>query len=364
MKEYRIIITGGGTGGHLYPGIALAREFEKNTPCKILFVGTKRGVEASVVPDYGYDLNFVWISGISRGRVLKNLLFPLKMAVSFFQALAIIRKFRPHAIIGTGGYASWPVLRAGVLSGVQAFIQEQNIKPGLVTRVMAPKVNTIFTSYVETEDFLKGGAERIVAGNPTRMDLDKSNKSQGLEYFKLRRDRKTIFVFGGSQGSLFINNLMETAAPLLVRDYKIQILWAAGPRWAEMIKEKINNPNIKIYPYIENMAAAYGASDLVVCRSGATTIAEITRLGIPALFIPFAAAADNHQEKNAEILCSRGAGAMIREREADPEKVVSTIVSLLDNEGDLKKLAENARSLGKPNAAHTIVKHILEKISV
>ena len=362
MKEYRIIITGGGTGGHLYPGIALANEFKKSISCKILFVGTKKGVEVSVVPAHGYDLKFVWISGISRGRVVKNLLFPLKMAVSFFQAFTIIRKFHPDAIIGTGGYASWPVLRAGVITGVPVFIQEQNIKPGLVTRVMAPKVNTVFTSYIETEKYLKGETKKVVAGNPTRNDLDKADRLQGIKFFNLNKDKKTVFIFGGSQGSLFINNLMEKAGPLLAIDHKLQILWAAGPRWAEMIKGKVNNPDIKIYPYIENMAAAYGVSDLVVCRSGATTIAEITRLGIPCLFIPFAAAANNHQEKNAEILCKAGAGEMISEKEADSETIIRKIVSIISNEIKLKKMAANALSFGKPDAAQSIVNNILEEI--
>lgn len=358
----RILFGGGGTAGHLFPGVAIADELKERFGCHVRFVGTRNGIEYTSLPPMGYALSVVWISGIARGRFLRNLLFPLKMAVSFVQAVGIIRRYKPHAIVGTGGYASWPVVMAGSVMGVPLFLQEQNIKPGLVTKIMAPKADTVYMSYPDTEQFLQGKARKILCGNPTRSSLDTMDRADACKVFGLDPRRKTVFIFGGSQGSLFINRLIAEAADRLVTDLPVQLLWATGPRWADWVSTVAAGKNIKIYPFIDNMAAAYGAADLTVCRSGATTIAEITRLGVPALFIPFAAAADNHQQKNADILSRKGAAAVLTEHDADAETLLGKVTSLIQDHDALRGIADKARELGRPDAAPRIAEDILSVI--
>jgi len=359
IRQLKIIFSGGGTGGHLYPAVAVAKNLEKKHRCSLLFVGTKKGIESTVIPDLGYNLKHVWISGIARGRFFKNILFPLKMAVSFLQSTFIILGFKPHAVIGTGGYASWPVLMAAHMMRIPVFLQEQNIKPGLVTKSMSSKANTVYLSYAETEKYISKKTRKIITGNPTRDDLGKYDKKEACRFFNLDPDKKTVFVFGGSQGSLFINNLIKKCAGELSKKQNLQILWAAGPRWAEELRRDVKYNNIHIVPFIKNMAAAYGACDLAVCRSGATTIAELTRLGIPAVFIPFARAADNHQQKNAELLYQKGAAYMITEKEAAPGKLVSLLDSIVNDPEKLKSMSEKSGNLGKPDAAGLIADDIL-----
>ena len=351
----RILITGGGTGGHLYPGIAVADAFLQTMDCDLLFVGTKHGLEARVVPEKDFNFKTVWISGMHRGRFFRNLLFPLKMFVSLFQSVGIVTRFRPDIVLGTGGYVSWPVLMAARLMKKRTVLQEQNLAPGLVTRLLAGGADRVFLSFEASKSWFKNQDNLTVCGNPTRDDLENGTREEGLNTFGLDETKKTLFVFGGSQGARGINEGILGQIDALMKDDDLQILWATGPRWVESIEQRVSETKrIKLLPYIMKMDSAYAVSDLVVCRAGATTVAELTRLGKPAIFIPLPSAAAGHQESNARILKKADAAEMILESELTDHRLTDTILELLSDRDRLRKMGENARRFGKPDAAERI----------
>lgn len=356
-----LLFSGGATGGHLYPAFAIAEEISKYTKCRIGFAGSRRGIEARIVPEKGYPFFSVWISGIQRRKLISNLLLPLKILISFFQALNIIISFKPDIIVGTGGYVSWPVLSAAVLLRKKIVIQEQNQFPGLVTRLVAPFADSVYLSYKGSKKYFKKQSNLQVSGNPTRDDLENKNKDESYTYFKLDHNKYTLFVFGGSQGSLFINKVIMQYLPGLMQDSNLQILWSTGERWYEWIqKETVKFPQVHIYPYIKEMGFAYSACDLLICRAGATTIAEITRLGIPTVFIPLSTSAADHQLYNAKMLADSEAAEMIQENEVE-NKFMKVISNLISDAERRKKMGDKAKSFSKPNAAEIITRDILRR---
>ena len=356
----RLLITGGGTGGHLYPGIAVAEALRRRTECELLFVGTKHGLEARVVPEKGFPLRTVWISGMHRGRLWKNVLFPVKMAVSLFQSMGIVAAYHPDVVLGTGGYASWPVLTAARLLRMKTALQEQNLAPGLVTRLLAGGAERVYLSFEDSRSFFRKSSNLKVCGNPTRDDLERGTREEGLERFGLEASRRTLFVFGGSQGARGINEAMLDIAEDLFKEERFQILWATGPRWIESIEERLPDAkHVRLLPYIREMGSAYAVSDLVLCRAGATTVAELTRLGKPAVFIPLPSAAAGHQEANARALRDAGAAEMVLESDLSDGRLRELLVKLLHDEGRLKSMREESRRLGRPRAASEIAEDIL-----
>jgi UDP-N-acetylglucosamine--N-acetylmuramyl-(pentapeptide) pyrophosphoryl-undecaprenol N-acetylglucosamine transferase len=362
----RAVITGGGSGGHLYPGIAIAEELTGRIACQVLFIGTRRGLESRIVPEKGICFHTVWISGLHRKRIIKNLLFPIKMVVSFIQAVKIVHSFHPHVVIGTGGYVSWPVLTAAIVMHKTTVIQEQNRVPGLVTKILAPWVDSIHVSFAESKHFFKTPAKVHYSGNPTRKDLERISKKEGYSYFDLRPDKQTLFVFGGSQGSLTINQAVLKLVEDTSFNREVQVLWAVGPRWFESMKEAMDTQRnrIRIFPFIINIGLAYRISDLVICRAGATTIAEITCLGLPTIFIPLATAAGGHQEENARLLWETGAAEMVLENQLNTDRFSQTVVSLLMDASKRKTMSQNAKKFANPNAAKNIVDDILKKVVI
>jgi len=359
----KVVFTGGGTGGHLYPGLAIMEELEKRIPCEILFIGTKRGLEAKIVPQKGYQFRTVWISGLRRGKILKNILFPIRMLVSLVQALVIIMIFKPDVLVGTGGYVSWPVLTAGILLGRRTVIQEQNRAPGLVTRLLAPCVDSVHLSFDASTKLFRKKSNLHVSGNPTRNDLNIYDRNQAYKHFGLHSDKRTLFVFGGSQGARSINQAFLDIVDTILNKTDVQIIWATGPRWYEGIENKVRSysERIRVFPYIQEMALAYGVSDLIICRAGATTVAEVTRLGIPVIFIPFPGAARGHQEENARILWEAGAAEMVLEDEISVGRLEDVILRVISDTKSRGKLGEMAKKFGKPDAAKIIVDDILMK---
>ena len=357
----RLLFTGGGTGGHLYPGLAIAEEFGNRISCQILYVGTKRGLEASVIPEKGYRFQTVWVSGFQRGEILKNVLFPVKVAVSLIQALFIVGCFHPDVILGTGGYVSWPVLMAGVLMRKKIVIQEQNWMPGIVTRILAPFADSVYLSFESSRKFLRKKSNLRVSGNPTREGLDGFSRDQSCCHFQLDGDKTTLFVFGGSQGARAINQAVLKILERLMERKNIQILWATGPRWIEEIKNKtkIYGTKIRAFPYIRDMGMAYRASDVIVCRAGATTVAEVTRLGLAVIFIPLPGAAEGHQKENARILNQANAAEVVLEEEIDRDRLAEVVFFLLDDPDRRRRMGERAKMFGKPDAARIIVEDIL-----
>ncbi|NQT23731.1 undecaprenyldiphospho-muramoylpentapeptide beta-N-acetylglucosaminyltransferase [candidate division KSB1 bacterium] len=360
----RMILTGGGTGGHLYPGLAILQAIQKQTSVETLFIGTQRGIESRVVPQLHIPFKTVWISGLHRGRFISNLLFPLKMVVSLVQALWLISVFCPDLILGTGGFVSWPVLTAGLLLNKITVLQEQNQKPGLVTRLLASHVNRVFLSHDSSLQYFKKSGHCVVCGNPIRGDLQLGSKNEAIQFFNLDAEKKTLFIFGGSQGALGLNRAVQKTLPLLMEGTSLQILWASGPRWKdEVIHESESwKDRIIVAPYIERMDLAFAVADLVLCRSGATTIAELTSLGLPALLIPFPGAAYGHQEDNANAMVEQGAAEMILEHEAWPKQLNQKIISILDNPDKKEKMASQSKKKGKLNAAQEIASDLLEML--
>ena len=360
----RVVLTGGGTGGHLYPGLAIAEELAKRMPCSFLFIGTKRGLESSVVPARGMAFKTVWIGGLKRGRFLANLLFPLKTAVSVFQALAILIRYRPDLAVGTGGYVSWPVITAASLIGCHTVIQEQNEKPGLVTRLLARRADAVHLSFESSVRFFRKNRRIQVSGNPTRADLEQSRTEFAYGQFGLNPGRTTLFVFGGSQGAKSLNTAFVQMTGSLMTLTDIQILWAAGPPWNEGIQNHIRpyGDRIRVFPYITEMGLAYAVSDLVVCRAGASTTAEVARLGLPAVFVPFPGAAGGHQEANAKVLADAGAAGLVLEGPDFAPRLESEVLNLIRKPEKREALSRRIRSFARPDAAESIVTQILETL--
>ncbi len=361
-----MLVTGGKTGGHLYPALAIMEALKERKACEFLFVGTKEGIEAKVVPLNNIPFDTVWISGLHRGRIAENLLFPLKMLVSLIQSLFLVHRFRPDVVLGTGGYVSWPVLTAAIILKKNTLIQEQNIYPGLVTRLLSPHVDRVYLSYASSRQFFRKQSNLLESGNPTRKSLEKGSRQQGYKRFGLRSDRTTLFVFGGSQGARGINQLMLSILNRLMMEQTLQVLWAAGPQWAEEVQHQCETwqERIKVLPFIHEMDLAYVISDLIVCRSGATTIAEIARLGLPALFIPYPAAAGAHQQKNAEMLVEAGAAKMVIENDAASTQISSLLIQLLANEKERKEMGKCIKAMAAPRASETIAEDIIRRTEV
>lgn len=364
LATIRVIIAGGGTGGHLYPGIALAEEIEKRWKAKILFVGTNYGIENKVIPKTHYEFKKIWLRGLQRKMNIGNLLLPLRLLVSLIQCTFLIVTFRPNLVLGTGGYVSGPALMMGIALGVPTIIQEQNSFPGLVNRLLGKWVNQVHVTYEASLPYFKKQPNVFVSGNPVRGSFTKVERKKALNKFNLKKDKSTLFIFGGSQGAHAINMQVLNCLERLMGHPGLQILWATGPRDLNLVASKCQRfkERISIHPYIDDMASAYAASDMVLCRSGASTLSEVTICGLPSILIPFPYATSGHQEYNARTLEKAGAATVILEQALTESLLIQKIFELLDNADKRKAMARAARQLSKPNAAKEIVDKIDELI--
>lgn len=362
MRLLRVIFAGGGTGGHLFPAIAIADEIKKlESHADILFIGTKDKLEAKVVPQKGYTFRSIWISGFHRRLRIGNLLFPLKAIVSFMQAYSIIKNYKPSVVVGTGGYVSGPVLRAASLLKIPTLIQEQNSYPGMTTRLLAKRADEVHLTFESSRKYFTESKNIFITGNPTRDNLENVNRAAAFKYFSFNETerKKTILVFGGSLGAKSINRAVEIHLDRLLQK-DIRLIWQTGKVDYQIIKDftqRYENKQVWVNAFIDRMDYAYAVSDLVVCRAGATTIAELTRLGKPAILIPYPHAAANHQVENAKSLAESGAAEIVYDYEAS-EKLLSVILSFLENHR-LKEMSEQSRKLGKPNAAFEIAQRVI-----
>ena len=363
LDNYKIIIAGGGTGGHLFPAIAIGEEIKDRMPnAQIHFVGSNFGLEAKVYPVKDLLHTLLPIKGLQRGlsieSVLKNLLLPYRLIKSLLKLRLLFKEFSPQLVIGTGGYASAiPLLMATRQKpSVPIVLQEQNSYPGLTTRWFARQANLICSAFNMDNKNLN---ERVIlTGNPIRNNIINGNKSLAIKEYCLIENKKTIFVFGGSQGSAFLNKSIAN----IIKSFDfnaIQVLWQTGDKEYQKYKKYIND-KVKVVPFINDMANAYALSDLVVCRSGALTLSEVTICGKPSILIPFAAAAGNHQLKNAKTLFDAGAAILLEEKGLTTKKLLIAINQLISNKKQLNKMSTASKSLGKPNATKTIVDHIME----
>ncbi len=364
MPSLRIIFAGGGTGGHLFPALAVADEIKKLEPAaEIVFVGTRDKLEAHVVPQQGYEFRSIWISGFHRRRLFKNALFPVKLIVSIMQARSIIRQVRPAVAVGTGGYVSGPVVYAATLSHIPTVILDQNAYPGITTRLLGNRVNEVHLTFEAAKRYLKRNDNVSITGNPTRSSLDTVDMTAACSYFGFGAGEKkrTVLVFGGSLGARSINQAVRKNLEELVRS-GIRLIWQTGRDEYQAIRDecaRMATAPIWVKPFIDRMDYAYAVSDLVVCRAGATTIAELTRIGKPAILVPYPHAAANHQVHNALELAEAGAARLLYDHEVS-DGLSAVLTALINDEGQLRRMSESSRKFGKPDAGRVIAEHILK----
>ena len=346
----------------MFPALAIADEIKRLAPgAEILFIGTAGKLEARVVPAKGYPFRAIWISGFRRGWYWSNLLFPVKTVVSYVQARSIIKKFKPDVVVGTGGYVSGPVLRAAVRLKVPTLIQEQNSYPGVTTRLLAREVDEIHLTFESSRSHIGRKENVFVTGNPTRSDLEAASRADAFRYFGFdpSERKKTILIVGGSLGARPINRGMELALDHLVR-HGVRIVWQTGEGDIEAERElcrQYSPREVWVSAFIDRMDYAYALSDLVVCRAGATTIAELTRLGKPAILIPYPHAAANHQVENAKAMVEQGAADTLTDQQIG-NRLEETIKAALED-ARLKAMGVRSKELGKPEAAAEIARRAI-----
>ena len=358
---YRFLFAGGGTGGHLYPAIAVAQKLLELQPdSKILFVGTKKKIESRVLPNLGFDLKTIWISGITRKLTFKNLLFPLKLIVSMLQSLVISIKYKPHVAIGTGAYVSGPAIWGASFMGARVVLMEQNSYPGLTNRLLEKKASKIFVSFEESKKYFRDSSKIINSGNPIRVDIKLQDRDTALQYFELAEDKKTLVIIGGSLGAGSINNAIEKNLEKL-KELDIQVLWQTGEYYFEKYK-KYNSDLVRVKKYFDNISLTYSIADLLIVRAGATTIAELAALGLPVIFVPSPNVAEDHQYKNAKVLYDSDAAELIRDSEIS-DKLIGTVKELIFNEDKLNKYRDNIKKFAKPDAANIIANEIMKLAS-
>jgi len=348
----RILIAGGGTGGHLFPAIAVAEKIKEMKPeTEILFVGTKSKIEGKVVPELGYKFKSIWIKGFSRKFNLENILFPVKLFVSLIQSIIINMKFMPRVAIGTGGYVSGPAIWGSSVLGAKIILLEQNSYPGITTRLLERYANEVHISFKDSEKYLRRKDRLHLTGNPVRKNLGTEEKEKALKQFGLSTRKKTLLVIGGSLGAASINKAMAVNVRRLAEN-GIQILWQTGKNYFTEY-ENLNSPDVKMFEFIDDMNAAYSACNLLVARAGATTIAEILALGIPSILVPSPNVAENHQYHNAKSLEEKNAAILITDEKLDNE-LYEKVFEIINSENKLNELKHNAASLAKPDAAEII----------
>ncbi|MDO1512006.1 undecaprenyldiphospho-muramoylpentapeptide beta-N-acetylglucosaminyltransferase [Maribacter confluentis] len=360
MGNYRFILSGGGTGGHIYPAIAIANELKRRYPdAEFLFVGAKDRMEMEKVPQAGYKIEGLWITGIQRKLTLKNLLFPIKLISSLMKANSIVSKFKPHAVIGTGGFASGPLLKMATVKGVPCLLQEQNSFAGITNKLLKDKVEKICVAYDGMEQFFP--KDKIVkTGNPVRSDLVTLNvtKSEALDYFELDSNRKTLLVLGGSLGARRINQLVADNMAYF-ESLGLQVIWQCGKGYYDTYKGN-QSATIKVHAFLNSMDKAYVAADFIISRAGAGAVSELCLVGKPTFFIPSPVVAEDHQTKNALSLVGHDAAVMIRESELD-EKFKGEFEAVLNSAEKQATLSKNIKALALPNATADICDEI-EKI--
>jgi len=360
----RGIIASGGTGGHLFPALALARELKKRGGVEILFVGAGRGVERDILSREGFASTTIPIRGL-KGKGPGEIVQTLRgLPRALLQASRILKRFRPEVAVGMGGYASWPLLLVAALKGLPTLIHEQNAYPGLANRLLAPFVDIVALSFQEAAPFLR--AKRIeVVGLPIRVELLQADRARALERFGFEESRLTVLVFGGSQGAHRINLTLVEALPLLYPyRQEIQFLHAAGGRDVDWVKEayKVQGFLAEVEPFFQEMNLAYAAADLCICRAGAGTVAELAALGKPALLIPYPYAADDHQRLNALVLVRVGGARMLLDRELSGEGVATFLKEVLEKPSLLAEMGRCAKALGKPEAASRLASLVVELV--
>lgn len=363
MKKIKVLVSGGGTGGHIFPAIAIVEALQNLTEVDVLFVGANGRMEMEKVPASGYKIEGLPIAGFQRGFTIsnffKNIQLPFKIVWSLAKVLMIINRFRPDVAIGTGGYASAPTLKMAQWMGIPTFIQEQNAQPGKTNLFLGNNVKTAFVSYEESLKYFPN-CEVKYTGNAIRTAFSTSdaNRDEAFAFFDLDPSKKTVFITGGSLGARAINEGIEAQIEKLIAS-DIQVIWHTGKAHFELFK-KYASKQIKMYDFIYDMQKVYACADLVVTRAGGVLF-ELFVVGKPAIVLPSPYVADDHQTPNAVALADKNAAIMLKDVDAN-EKLVPIILELIFNDQKMKSMGEIMKSLAKPNAAKEIAETILEKI--
>lgn len=362
MKKLKFIVSGGGTGGHIYPAIAIANELKSRFPeAEFLFVGASDKMEMQKVPQAGYKIEGLWIAGLQRKLTLQNILFPFKLMSSLWKSRKIIRKFKPDVVIGTGGFASGPLLQAANSMNIPTVIQEQNSYPGITNKLLSKKANAICVAYENLERFFP--KDKIVfTGNPVRQDLldVTSKKTEGIAHFNLDSTKKTLLVLGGSLGARRVNQLIAKELDFLLAN-GVQIFWQCGKLYYDEYQHFNERENVQVVAFIDRMDLIYAAADVVISRAGASSVSELCLVGKPTVFIPSPNVAEDHQTKNAKAIADKNGAVLLRESELD-EQFENTFSKLLTDENWQKELSQNIKKLAKPNATKDIVEEIIKLI--
>ncbi len=361
MKHYKFILSGGGTGGHIYPAIAIANELKLRFPdAEFLFVGAQDKMEMQKVPQAGYPIKGLWISGLQRKLTLQNAMFPFKLINSLWKSRKIIKEFKPDVVIGTGGFASGPLLQMANSMNIPTVIQEQNSFPGITNKLLSKKANAICVAYNNLERFFPAD-KMILTGNPVRQDLIDidSKRDEAIKYLGLDASKKTLLVLGGSLGSRRINQLIEKERGKITAQ-NVQVIWQCGKLYFEEYK-KYQTENVQVFAFIERMDLVYAAADVIVSRAGASSVSELCIVGKPVVFIPSPNVSEDHQTKNAKAIVDKKGALLLKESELDAEFSL-VFEALLKDKGKQLQLSENIKQLAMPDATKVIADEIVKLI--
>lgn len=362
----KVLLSGGGTGGHVYPAIAIANRIKEDYPdAEILFVGTAKGIESEIVPKYGYNIETVTVQGFKRKIDLDNVKRVFKLFKGLEQSRKVIKRFKPDIVIGTGGYVSGPVLFNASMSKIPTVIHEQNSFPGVTNKILSKMVTRVLTSFEDSHKrFPEASQEKLVlTGNPIRKEILVSRKNISRRKLGISEDKKMVLCYGGSGGSRKINEAMKFVIENMVKD-DVAFIFATGKEYFEEFSKEIYNLSLKPYqkvvPYLEDMANALSASDLVIGSAGAISLAEITALGKPSIIIPKAYTAENHQEYNAKSIEKQGGGIAILEKNLTPNSLNEAVFKLLGDKDALLDMSNASKAIGKPEAIDLIYNEIVK----
>ncbi|MAB47687.1 MAG: undecaprenyldiphospho-muramoylpentapeptide beta-N-acetylglucosaminyltransferase [Flavobacteriaceae bacterium] len=364
MSNYKFILSGGGTGGHIYPAIAIANELKSRYPdAEFLFVGASDRMEMDKVPQAGYKIEGLWISGIQRKLTLKNLMFPFKLITSLLRSRKIIKTFKPDVVIGTGGFASGPLLQMATSKGIPSLIQEQNSYPGITNKLLGKKVDTICVAYDGLEKFFPKEKLKLT-GNPIRKDLlaVKGKHIEGKDVFKLIHSKHTLLVLGGSLGARRINELIETNLSFF-EEQNVQLIWQCGKLYYDRYKQHNDLKYVQVHAFLNNMDMAYAAADVIISRAGAISVSELCIVGKPTIFIPSPNVAEDHQTKNAQAVADKNAAILIKESDLDSD-FQNHFSELISNEEKQSELSKNIEALALVNATNAIVDEVEKLLKV
>ena len=360
-RTYRLMISGGGTGGHVFPAIAIAHAFRERHPdTEILFVGAEGRIEMTKVPEAGYKIVGLWISGLQRRLTATNLLFPFKVIASLLKARKLVKSFKPDAVIGTGGYASGPLMMAAAQFKIPSLIQEQNSYAGLTNKRLAAKAQRICVAYPGMEKFFPKD-KIVMTGNPVRKDIAglDSKRSSALKNYGFEANAKTLLILGGSLGARTINESVLAGIDSLIKA-QVQVIWQTGKSYFQSVKDQVGDKDlqrIRISDFVTQMDQAYASADVVISRAGALSISELCLAGRPSILVPSPNVVADHQTKNARALADQGAAILISDVQAR-ELLVSKALELLNDEPRRQQLSQRISKMARPDAAIDIALEI------